>query len=382
MRASSSRLVLFTGAAATIALAGVGAQQQTSSSGGAESMRPDNYYAAGNRIEISSAMPADVVVAGRDIEIRQQVSGDVLAAGWRVAMSGPAGDDVRIAGGEVFLNAAVTGDLTAAGGDVTLGPKTELHGRTWVTGNRVRIEGIADREIRAAGATVQIAGELRQSALIVAERVEILPTARILGPLTYRAPTEASLADGATIVGPIRYEQIPPRDARKARAFPAVSTLLFSIHLLLAGLLVLALPWTAGNSIAETLRRQPGRSFLSGLGLFFVVPPVAALLIVSILALPVGLALAMLYAVALFAGALLTAWFLGQAEARLLKAAPAVTYRERAVVLVAGVVTLALLRALVGWVAVFVAVLFGLGALALWVYQTWSHPPVASASVA
>src|SRR5689334_17829459 len=82
--------------------------------------RPDNYYAAGNRVEVTTSKSGDVVVAARQIEIAQPVGGDILAAGWRVALSARADDDVRIAGAEVSVNAPVAGDLTAAGGDVTL----------------------------------------------------------------------------------------------------------------------------------------------------------------------------------------------------------------------------------------------------------------------
>jgi hypothetical protein len=42
-------------------------------------------------------------------------------------------------------------------------------------------------------------------------------------------------------------------------------------------------------------------------------------------------------------------------------------------VLLAGVLTLALLRALMGGLIVFVSVLFGLGALMLAAYQAYSH---------
>ena len=91
--------------------------------------RADNYYAAGNRIEVTTAMAGDVIVAGRLIDILQPVAGDLLAAGWRVTVSGRADDDVRLAAGEVTLNAPVSGDIpTVAGGDVTLGPLTHIGG--------------------------------------------------------------------------------------------------------------------------------------------------------------------------------------------------------------------------------------------------------------
>ena len=87
----------------------VGLQSQTP---GADRMspRPDNYYAAGNRVEITAPMAADVIVAGREIDIARPVAGDILAAGWRVVLSDRADDDVRIAAAEVNVDAPVAGE--------------------------------------------------------------------------------------------------------------------------------------------------------------------------------------------------------------------------------------------------------------------------------
>ena len=96
------------------------------------------------------------------------------------------------------------------------------------------------------------------------------------------------------------------------------------------------------------------------------------LFVASLVGLPVGLALVALYFVALLAGLVTTAYCLGALEAHLLKReAAGPTRGQQALMLLAGVLTLAVLRALpiVGGLVVFVSVLFGLGALALWSYQ-------------
>jgi cytoskeletal protein CcmA (bactofilin family) len=333
----------------------------------------DNYYAAGNRIEISTPMAGDVIVAGRQIDIDKPVGGDILAAGWRVTLADRADDDVRIAAAEVVINAPVAGDLTIAGGDVTIGSQSRVSGRSWLTGRTVRVEGVFARDLRVAGATVQIGGEIQKPLQVVAERLEILPSARILGPLIYKGSNEARIAEGAVVNGPITYDRIPQREARRAHSFPAVSSLLFSIHLFLAGLLVVIVLPRVETSVVATLRGQPGRSLLAGFVLLVTAPAVAILLIVSILGLPIGLAIGAAYAIALFSGVLVTAFFLGDAEARLLESRPIVTRGQHAVLLLAGVLTLALLRSVLGGVVVFASVVFGLGALMLTAYQRYSQ---------
>jgi hypothetical protein len=336
-------------------------------------MQVDNYYAAGNRIEISTPMAADVIVAGRQIDIDQPVGGDILAAGWRVALADRADDDVRIVAAQASVNAPVAGDLTIGGGDVTIGSLARVSGRSWLTGRTVRVEGVFERDLSVAGATVQIGGEIRKPLQVVAEDLEILPSARILGPLTYKGSSEARIADGAVINGPITYDRIPQREARRARSFPVVSSLLFSLHLFLAGLLVVMFLPRVETSVVATLRRQPGLSLLAGFVLLVTVPVAAILLIISILGLPVGLAIGAAYAIALFGGLLVTAFFLGDAEARLLRSRPIVTRGQHALLLLAGVLTLTLLRSVLGGPVIFASVLFGLGALALTAYQRYSQ---------
>jgi len=343
------------------------------------SVRPDNYYAAGNELELTSPMGADVIVAGRRIDIKQRVAGDILAAGWRVTLSGPADDDVRIAAAEIAITAPVTGDLTLAGGDVTLGPEAYVGGRSWVTGNTVRVAGTFDRELQIAGATVQISGETRQPLRVIADKLEILPGARVLAGMSYKSPTEARVAEGATVSGPITFDRIQQREAQKAREFPTASSLLFAFHLFFAGLLVILFLPRFETSVVETLRARPGRSLLAGFVLLVTTPVAALLLVVSVLGLPIGFVLAASYAVALFVGVLMTAFFIGDVEARLLNSGPIATRGQHALLLIAGVVTLAILRSLLGGIVVFVCVLFGLGAVALWLYDAYSQPAAASA---
>jgi len=338
------------------------------------SVRADNYYAAGNELELTSPMGADVIVAGRRIDIKEHVVGDILAAGWRVTLSAPADDDVRIAAGEIAIAAPVAGDLTVAGGDVTVGTEAHVGGRSWVTGNTVRVAGTFERELQIAGATVQISGETRQPLKVIADKLEILPGARVLAGMSYKSPTEALVAEGATVAGPIAFDRIEQAEARKARQFPTGSSVLFAVHLFFAGLLVILYLPRFEVSVVETLRARPGRSLLAGFALFVTTPVAALLLVMSVLGLPIGFALAAVYAVALFVGVLVSAFCVGDAEACLLNAGPIATRGQHALLLFGGVVTLAILRSLLGGIVVFVCVLFGLGALALWSYEAYSHP--------
>ena len=333
---------------------------------------PENYYAAGNRLEIRGPVLGDAVLAGREIIINQPIDGDVLGAGWRIALNAVAHDDVRVAGGNVTLTAPVEGDVTIAGGEVTTGPAVRVAGRGWISGATVRLDGAFARDLRVAGKTVQIGGEVQGPVEVTAETIEILAGARLHGPLVYRSPKPATVAAGAVLSGPVVFRRIEPNEARRGSPFRGISSVLFAVHLLAAGLLLVALLPRAAGDIAATLRRQPGRSLLAGCALLIAAPAAALMLMLSILGLPLGVAVMALYLLALLGGLVTTALVVGQLEASWWKNAQT-TRARHAGVIVAGVLTLAVLRALpvVGGLVVFVSVLFGLGALALWTRQAY-----------
>lgn len=345
---------------------------------------PENYYAAANRVDLTTPVDGDAVVAGRIINLGQPVSGDVLAAGWRVILSAPASDDVRIAGSEVSILAPIEGDLTAAGGDLTVGPQVHVRGRAWLSGGTVRTEGVFDRELRIYGGTVTIGGEVREPLTVVAQSLTILPTAHLLAAVSYKGPAEARVESGAILTVPLAYERIAANEAQRQGLPGAGSAVLFTLHITIAGLLFFFLVPRISSGAAATLRAEPGRSVLAGFVLLVTVPVAALLLMISVLGLPVGLALVAMYFVALLLGLLTTAYALGEFESRLLKRPPVVARSHRALVLMAGVVTLAVLRSipLVGGWTVFVAVLFGLGSLALWTYRVWMTSPATTSTVA
>src|SRR6185295_5824741 len=123
------------------------------------------------------------------------------------------------------------------------------------------------------------------------------------------------------------------------------------------------------TSVVGALRAHPGKSLFAGFVVFISTPAAALLLVISVFGLPVGLVLGAVYAIGLFAAVLATAFCLGEVEAKLFRTGPMATRGQQLMLLLAGVLTLAVLRSFFGALVVFASVLFGLGALALAAYQ-------------
>ena len=331
----------------------------------------DSYYAAGERVDVPAPVNGDAVVAGRDVAVAHPVMGDILAVGASVTIAAPAGDDVRVAGRQVTMDALVDGDLTAAGGTLALGPNSRITGRTWLAGGDVRAGGTFEREVRIAATRVQIAGELRQPARVTAQQLEVLPGARILAPLVYEGPSPARVAAGATLSQPIDYRNVPAETGGGGGR--AGSSLLFAIHVFVAGWLLLLLVPRLTVDPVRVLRTEPGLSLVAGFTFVALVPVAAVLLVVTLIGIPVGLALAATYFVALLIGLVVSASAVGRVEARYAGASTA-TRGQQALWLLAGTLTLAVVRIVpfIGTVIVLLAILYGVGALGVWLYRTYA----------
>jgi hypothetical protein len=191
--------------------------------------------------------------------------------------------------------------------------------------------------------------------------------------MTYKSPAEAAIADGATVTGPVAYTRIEPREAKQARSLFGFSTILFTLHMTVVGLLLLVIAPRLAPSVVTTMRAMPGKSLLIGLALLVVTPFAALLLVISLIGIPIGITVGALYVLALPLAVLATAFFLGDVEARWFKM-PVVTRRQQSMVLLAGVLTLAVLRSVpaIGPLVVFASVLFGLGAMSARAYQEYA----------
>jgi cytoskeletal protein CcmA (bactofilin family) len=315
-----------------------------------------NLYLAGDSVRLKARAGADVAAAGGRVILEEAVEGDVLAAGGQVEIRGAVGDDIRVAGGQVRLGNAITNDAIAAGGHVWLQPEARVGGRAWFAGGSVDIEGHVAGELRAAAKEITIAGTVEGDALIHADKLRILPGASIGGRLDYISPREAVIAPGAKIGGPIEHHR--SEHSPMPVAVPAWIPALWGIAVLMvtAIVYVLLVPRFAIDA-ADTLGQRPWASLGLGVAVLFATPPVAILLMVTMLGALVGFMLLLVYMLLLVLGFLTGVLFLG----RVLLLRPIGRKDSRSILLnVVVVIVAVLLLAVLGLVPVAGPVLFAL----------------------
>lgn len=289
-----------------------------------------NVYAAGGQVRPQAPVEGDFVAAGGRVVVDQPVRGDATLAGGSVDVRAPVGDDLRVAGGDISIESNVGGELFAAGGNILLAAAARVAHGAKAYGGSITIDGKVDGPLHASARKITLNGEVGGDARLAAEQVELGPTARIAGALTYASVSELKKADGATIGGAVTREQRAAGEraerrwqgGRRMTAWAGPVLGYFAL-LACASVFMLVFP-VFSQRASDTVQSSPGLALALGFGALVAVPALAVLLFMTLLGIPLGLTVLALYPVLLLVGYLVGVAFIAQlAQAALRKDAPA-----------------------------------------------------------
>lgn len=341
----------------------------------AETSEAGNTYLAGGDLKIWQPVAGDLIAAGGRISIEGQVGADAAIAGGAVDIRSPIKQDARVAAGTVNIQNSVGADLVAAGGTVRIEPSSNISGSAWLAGGEVNVFGRIGRGAGIYGNKVTLAGEIVGDTRLIGEQIILTPTARIDGNLSYASPMEFPENQRTQISGTITRLQNPGEWEESRMGGIGLSWFhpIFLIGMLIYGMLLYALFPRAVLGAEKAIEQHPVRSLLIGLALLFAVPPLAILFMATIVGLPIGFVLLLLYPLTLLFGYLATAFFLGQRMSVAMKLVEPFSLKKRALILTLALLILSLAFAvpfLGGFVLIF-CVVMGLGGWGVWMHRQW-----------
>jgi len=303
--------------------------------------------------------------------VEYPIDGDAVLAAGSIDVRGRIGEDLRVAGGFVTLAGPVQGEALVVAGSIAFGPDSDVGGRAWLAGGDVAVAGRFRRDVKVYARNILVLGHVTGDTHLFGTTIELLPTARIDGNVTYVSNTPIKIHPGANVMGKITRE--PGRlPTLRMPGWPPFRPLLM-FGLLAAGALLLALFPRFTASTVQTVRGSPLGSLGLGTAIFFSLPPVILLLVISIIGIPIALVLAGVYAAALLAGFLMAAFFVGERLLQLARRRTVATgYWARVGALAIALIILWLVRHIpyAGGLLILLALVIGLGAMAL---QAFSH---------
>ncbi len=245
-------------------------------------------------------------------------------------------------------------------------PRGQIAGEIVVFTGRVQVAGVVVGDVVVVDGPVTISGQVSGSVISFNGSIRLAATAQVSGDVIAREEVDA--VDGAQVGGEVRAHApftftIPARALGRFASWLAVS-----VSTLLLGLLLLWLIPRSADRVFRAAREAPWVSALWGLAGLVLLPVVAALLLLSLVALPLGLVLVFALALLLFVAYTWSVWVLGRAVVR---------ERGRVLAFLAGwaIARVIGLIPVVSGVTFGLAAAFGLGAMTVAVWRARGTTP-------
>ncbi len=265
-------------------------------------VREGDLYAAGEAVRVHGQLAGDLVAGAQRVLVDGRVDGDVFAAARTVDLRGVIGDSTRVVGDQVTVDSTIDGDLIAGGNRLQLLEGAVIRGGVAAAASSLEIDGTVEEDLRAAVGELVLSGTVRGNANVIADRLDLAPDARIEGDLDYRTRIPLSPEAAARVAGVVRYQE--PIDEDDEDDGSAARSLLFwtwqAGAALLAGMLAVALLRPLLQRLASAIAGETTLGALLGFGAFLIVPVGAAVVMMTLVGLPIGIIGMLLFAVALY----------------------------------------------------------------------------------
>jgi hypothetical protein len=287
---------------------------------------PENAYVAGGEVTILSQAQKDISAAGGRIIVNAPVWGDALLFGGTVDVLEQVHGDLRVAGGQVTISSSVGGDVIVLGGQVTINQGVTVAGDLLAVGGEVVVHGAINGDARVYGGDVTIDATVAGPITIKAGKSVTFGSKAVIGStLSYAAPSEATIADGAKMGDKVIYTKtnLPNLD-KKDIAQVLAGVLGFFIVVKFVGLLLAALILTFGfRDFSLDLSKGALEKFWKTAGIGFVVlvvMPIAALMLaISVVGLYLSFLVGVLYVTLLMVSGVYVCILTGALLSRLIR---------------------------------------------------------------
>lgn len=273
-----------------------------------------DFYAAGGIVAVSGIVEGDLYTAGGSITINGDVQDDVVAVGGDVQLHGAVGDDVRVVGGEVVIAEAVAGDVVVVGGVLNLLSTAMIDGDVYVLAGDVKLSGDISGNVTGEVESLRINGVVDGNVDVTVRSLTLGEKAYIGGNVSYRSQDELVRATGSVVVGDITEQSLTNTFAQASTV--SIVPLLILLFTTLVYLLLFK-EWM--GQLMGHFSRSVGIHGIVGFAFFFAAPVVIILLLVSVLGIPLGLALLFGYMLLLVVSWSLSGIFLGALLSKLIR---------------------------------------------------------------
>lgn len=266
-------------------------------------------YLSGERIIVDGTVKGDLYCAGTDITLNGTVEGDVICAGMNLTIGGKVLGDVRVAGSNVTLKGSVAGSATLAGSSVTVDKAAVVKRDLTGGASTLNIDGTIERDVMLGSSIMNLSGAVGRDVNVASETISTGDGAKIGGNLTYQAENEQSVPAGVVAGQTSFTKQADMPTAEAPSIFVTFLMTLISFLVLALGVTLLFPKFV--HEAASLSPRSALLAFFAGFATFMLLPFVSVLLMATIVGIPIGIVLMLLWLVMFFISGVFASYFVG-----------------------------------------------------------------------
>jgi cytoskeletal protein CcmA (bactofilin family) len=325
-----------------------------------------DLFLAGNNMTIDGNVDGDVIAWGQDLIVNGHVGGDVLFFGRELRINGAVDGNIRGWEETMYVNGTVGKNLMAWCSSLQVGSKTQIRGSVTAGAAEIELDGRVGRDVMAMAGDITLNGPVGGSVTLGRSgNVLIESNADITGTTKITSRHEPHVDGGAKLATPLQFTQERTGPDYSSPRYYWHQVLTWGAAFVFGIVMMLLVPPFFANAVHATNR--VGESI--GIGaLILIVTPVAALIACcTIVGLGIGIATFILYLVAVYASQVFFGAWIGE---KLLGASAGIGSSIGQLAL--GLAIFRVLRMLpyIRVPVLFLAFLWGLGAIGLALYKT------------
>lgn len=336
-----------------------------------ESIKGD-VYLTGGRVRVEGAVDGDVFVFCHSADINGHVTGDVIAFAQAVRVNGQVDGNVRAFNNNLTVTGTVSKNLMSFAQSVSVDSNGKVGGSLTSFAESLNMDGSVGRDVLAYIARASLSGRVGGGVRDKGETLEIGSTAVIDGPVKFEGAKPPEVSSSAKLASPVEFTKMKKRDTYRESGYYVWQVIWVAAFLLFGMVLFALLPDFSHDAVHSA--EKYGASLGLGVLVMFGVPIAALIACITVVGLFIGVSTfflwyASLYFAQVIVGAVVGQWLMGRTS----ELWPFIGRMAVGVILVRLCTTIPHVG---GWVK-FVAILWGIGAIALAVYRRF-QPVIAS----
>lgn len=325
----------------------------------------NNYYAAGNTVNIYGTVNGDIFVVGNTITIdSQNINGDVFAAGNTITIKGTINGSLRLAGQNIFIDGNIRDNVLAGGQSLNLNSGSVINGHASLAGQNIDSRGIIHGQLEAASERAYLNGQIDKDVYLHLGQtgLQVDSQAKVGGKLIYKALEQGQVSDKAQMAQGVFFEPQVPTQKSAWTGFGLKGMIFKFFGLLVVAMIIMHFWPKFLAQAAERAKQNKASIFFKGFAWLILTPILLILLAITIIGLPLAGILFVLWLTALYLANIIAAWFL----VSLLR----IKFFKNSKIgdlawLAIGIALYIILGKIpfIGWIAVFILYVFAWGAL-------------------